>query len=889
MFWYDHDHNLDKFTTEQLENIKAVTLASIICDEKENISDIQPNAFFLSDKALNVETSCVDLQGIDISLWNYDDVLEEIMDDKAIEHCISEGEQNLEKLKKYEYTLYSESLSESGHSSMRASAANGKPSEMASFLGNRSTFYEFVTLAILKNDFDSIAERKKRQVSTYDVVFETRKSIFRNKKINKKVKKRLRNKKKSYKREKAGQTPGSEHGMCDIMVDSSPCDHTAKYRTHNGRCNNLKNPQYGAENAVLRRLLPSEYHDGVSEPRKKGILGENLPSPRSVSQNIHTDESHTDTKYTLMVMQWGQFLDHDLVHTPQSRGFNKSVLPCKSCDSSNLHPACYPIPIPEDDSFYGSPGAPKCIPFTRSIGGQQTLGPREQINQLTSYMDAGMVYGSDECQNKKIREEGSFLLKSSKHIRGRSGHLKSLLPLTKENLECRSKDGQCFLAGDERVNEQPGLTALHTIMMREHNEIANELFRMNSHWDTETVYQEARRIVIAIIQHITYNDFLPRVLGRSSMRKFSLEPQQSGYFRQYNPTCSASIFNEFASAAFRFGHSMIKPHFTLMSENEMFGRSSLPGRQLSLRDHFHNPDFIKDNSVDDLLRGLLMMPMEEVDSKFTEEISNHLFEVKGKRFSGMDLISLNLQRAREHGIPGYNSYREVCGLPKATSFDDFLSEIRVETVKQMEKVYSHPDDVDLFTGLMSERKIPGALVGQTLACLLGHQFSNLRKCDRFWYETSDSTLRFTEAQLKEIRKITLSGLLCQNFDHMGPVPRTGFDLHNRLRNPMDDCERNMRKIDLNHWREKSDGSCEASSVLFLISSFIYCYFLLQVKGQIIARGATSRVSPCSQCVCSTEGPVCAQLEIDSCLDLVNQFGLRAVDEDKTCRPQCTVL
>ena len=61
--------------------------------------------------------------------------------------------------------------------------------------------------------------------------------------------------------------------------------------------------------------------------------------------------------------------------------------------------------------------------------------------------------------------------------------------------------------------------------------------------------------------------------------------------------------------------------------------------------------------VDDLMRGLVMSPMEAMDNKVTDEVANHLFEERGKPKSGMDLVSLNLQRAREHGIPCYNKYR----------------------------------------------------------------------------------------------------------------------------------------------------------------------------------------------------------------------------------------
>ena len=95
-----------------------------------------------------------------------------------------------------------------------------------------------------------------------------------------------------------------------------------------------------------------------------------------------------------------------------------------------------------------------------------------------------------------------------------------------------------------------------------------------------------------------------------------------------------------------------------------------------------------------------MEPIKDTDNQFTEEIRNHLFEEKNKPFSGMDLIALNIQRAREHGIPGYNFYRSVCGLKKASSFKSLNSEIKEKAVNEMSKVYRHPDDIDLFTGIM---------------------------------------------------------------------------------------------------------------------------------------------------------------------------------------------
>ena len=67
------------------------------------------------------------------------------------------------------------------------------------------------------------------------------------------------------------------------------------------------------------------------------------------------------------------------------------------------------------------------------------------------------------------------------------------------------------LAGDNRVNEQPGLTVYHTVWVREHNRLARHLAYLNPHWDDERLYQEARRIVIAEIQVLT--TLLPPLLN----------------------------------------------------------------------------------------------------------------------------------------------------------------------------------------------------------------------------------------------------------------------------------------------------------------------------------------------------------------------------------------
>ena len=89
-----------------------------------------------------------------------------------------------------------------------------------------------------------------------------------------------------------------------------------------------------------------------------------------------------------MLMQYGQFLDHDITLTPVNKGVHNIILDCRACDSSQtVHPECWPIPVPRNDPYFPalniSSGRPHCIAFTRSLPGQQRLGMHKpQLPQI---------------------------------------------------------------------------------------------------------------------------------------------------------------------------------------------------------------------------------------------------------------------------------------------------------------------------------------------------------------------------------------------------------------------------------------------------------------------------------------------------------------------------
>ncbi len=143
-------------------------------------------------------------------------------------------------------------------------------------------------------------------------------------------------------------------------------------------------------------------------------------------------------------------------------------------------------------------------------------------------------------------------------------------------------------------------------------------------------------------------------------------------------------------------------------------------------------------------------------------MTRHTFQAKNDS-SLFDLVALNTQRGRDHGIPGYNAWRKLCRLPSIKSFKQLEFVFMNPSVAQgMSRLYKTVDDIDLFMAGVSEKHIAGAIVGPTFACLIGEQFRRMKEGDRFWYENGGLDTSLTPKQLREIRKSSLARVLCDN-------------------------------------------------------------------------------------------------------------------------------
>ncbi|XP_071037889.1 chorion peroxidase-like [Parasteatoda tepidariorum] len=550
--------------------------------------------------------------------------------------------------------------------------------------------------------------------------------------------------------------------ICPTFLQPVKCE-ISRYRTLSGMCNNLDNPSWGSARSAMIRFIPPNYGDGISIPRRS-FDGSPLPSPRVVSLVMHHDVSEHDYGICNMVAAWGQMLDHDLTRAAPSLDASSRSIECCKTAVDKRHYNCYPVDIPQDDPFYKY-FERRCMNFARSLAGLQPgcrLGPRWQINAVSANIDGNFIYGSNEETASRLREFKGGRLKTTPLYRNLG--LKDLLPMktVDPDLGCiaRPRNMYCFDAGDNRVNEQLQLAVMHIIMMREHNRLAEGLAHINPHWDDETLYQEARHILSAEIQQVTYNEFLPMVIGHQTMKKYDLVPLKKGYYDGYSPKINGGIRAGFQAGAYRFGHSIL-------------------------------PD------------------VTERYNKFHERIVEKRNDSVSKISTSKDPLDISQQemdlpQTSRHLSPVYFRERHSRNVAEKSE-EVWKSHLHWPNIDDKKKALLHQrsvNDIDLWTIGIAEYPLPGAIVGPTFACLIGEQFANIRRGDRFWYENHGWPSTFSPEQLQEIRKLRLARILCDNADEMLTVQYSVFAMADPHSNPRLDCGTDdIPRLDLSKWRD----------------------------------------------------------------------------------------
>ena len=586
------------------------------------------------------------------------------------------------------------------------------------------------------------------------------------------------------------------------------------YYPINGSGHNSENPEWGSSVSRLGRLMPPEYSDNISAPSLS-----DLPNPRYISNMLCSDPAGVGSDpYDIpderglsdFIWVFSQFATHDIVFTGNIRG--KHQYP----SDGGQHK--FDILIPEGDEIM-TPGY--YIPMFRSQydleSGTDESNPREQLNQITSWLDGGLVYGSDNYRGDWLRTFENGLMKTTMTSEGPIPPALDPTNSSHPGMSFEGFGGGNLVVGDVRGNEHISLLALHTIFLREHNRLAVELQAENPTWDDEQIYQNARMRVAAILQAITYNEFLPSLGVTLS--------EYEGYDSSINP----EILNVFTHSAFRMGHSQIGSWTLRLDEN----RSESIDGHIRLNEGFFDTRPLTDGGgIDPVLRGLAYQVEPKLDLVYSDDLRNQMFGQPNA--GGMDLCAIDINRARDHGMPDYNTMREAMGLGKITNWSEITS--NQEIANKLLEVYPEPGHSDMFIAMLAEDHLENSSVGRSVHDIIKLQYEILRDSDHLFYlnnpeldnirdEIHNTTLADIILRNTGIEKIQCNVFFAeQNLDNMGCTMNNedkGFDEYIPPDEENEDSKLDDASPNLTPPVKETPGFVFSTSLISLLGAVVY--------------------------------------------------------------------
>ena len=498
-------------------------------------------------------------------------------------------------------------------------------------------------------------------------------------------------------------------------------------RSFDGTGNNIANHAWGSVNEQMLTIVPVEFGDSI-----QSMSGADRPNARLISNFISDQSQKTTDQLFLTQMAWvfGQFIDHEINQTDLD--FNEPIV----------------VKIPEGDYFFYS-GSEMKFYRTKSAPatGTSISNPRKYINNVTSYIDGSNIYGNSNTRNIKLR---TFLDGKLKTSEGRflpwntiSGEYNDIVDNSLGNIANETFfDGKFFFAGDEKVNDNPLLISLHTIFVREHNRLCDYYKTRYPDLKDEELFQKARKKLTAYLQAITFYEWLPA--------HGIILPEYNGYQSNINP----GISNLFSAAAFKL---------TGTQQSDEVPRIGIDGRKtangnLYLKNAYFKPLLINlSGGIEPFLNGAILNNQEGFDLKAVDGTRNFLY---GDPISGgLDIVTINIMRSRERGIPDFNTIRKELGLEEYKDFSELTSDKGLAS--SLEFLYKKINNLDAWTGFLAEDQALNSLFGPTLKKILTEQFIRLRDGDRFYFENDNE---FTTEEIKEILTTGLSDLIIRNTD-----------------------------------------------------------------------------------------------------------------------------
>lgn len=429
------------------------------------------------------------------------------------------------------------------------------------------------------------------------------------------------------------------------------------------------------------RLTEARYEDGVSEVYTGGADAVQVSMVVFDQDGDNPNDAGLSTWFTT----FGQFLDHDMVLTPEDH--DAGVL--------NL------VGMPHDISR---------SQVAEEIEDGDTIAP---TNAVTWQIDGSQVYGSTEARMDDLRsfEGGQLRMQDDENSAGQM-----LADADEDSFMAGdiSSDDPVYLAGDVRANENPNLLSMQTMFAREHNHWAEQLAEQNPEWTDDQLYDAARSIVEYELQQITYNEWLPHLIGDAV-----------GEDTGYDETAVGEVSVEFSTAAFRFGHTLVSSTIDFVSEDGSDEGS------VALMESYFNHTSVEESGIDAIIRGQLSNTAQELDSEIVDDLNFFLSTPDG--VTGFSLAALNLARGVDHGLDGYVSVRaQLIGDIDLDEIDpqDYSIITSDEDVQaRLASVYTDVFQVELWTGGLAEDAVEGTQMGPLFTHIIADQFARTRAAD----------------------------------------------------------------------------------------------------------------------------------------------------------------
>uniref|UniRef100_A0A667WS04 NAD(P)H oxidase (H2O2-forming) n=1 Tax=Myripristis murdjan TaxID=586833 RepID=A0A667WS04_9TELE len=514
----------------------------------------------------------------------------------------------------------------------------------------------------------------------------------------------------------AGNAVLTRHYNFGFTRTGSQCKIEWEVPRSDGWYNSLGYPKRGAVGSHLVRLVPAHYSDGVYQP----VQEPQLPNPRRLSRLLTEGPPGLPStrNQTVLSVFFGYHVAFEIF--------------------DSRPPGCPPefmnIQIPKGDPIFDPWGTGNVLlPFQRGPwdkeSSQSPNNPRIQVNLVTAWIDGSSIYGPSTSWSDSLRSfSGGLLTSGSEWNMPKQGGGRYLMwsaadPSTREH----GPEG-LYELGNAWANENMFTAAEGIIWFRYHNYVASKLHKEHPEWSDETLFQNARKTVVATFQNIAVYEWLPGYLGNKTLTPYP------GYQKFVDP----GISPEFQAAAIRFGITMAPPGVYMRNRTCQFRKIINIDETLSpalrLCNSFwkrQSPNMKSGQDVDELIMGMASQIAEKEDNVVVQDLRDFMYGPL--RFTRSDLVALTVQRGRDFGLSSYNKlFRDIS---------------------------------DLYNGDISKLELfPGGLLesldgpGPVFSSIILDQFERIRNGDRFWFENRQNGL-FTEEEIRKIRNVTFHDVL----------------------------------------------------------------------------------------------------------------------------------